>query len=149
MAERPAETRTRKKQQQRYRRLTYLTVLALLLAGCGVWFAARAGWSPLFPPDSGSSPGDVSLSEDGPGEVVYAIPSAASIHSCPIRRLTPRPTDRGRADRPSLRKPWRPLRGFSYFVLFFTVFIVFYLISSYFHFFARLCHNKWLIFDEK
>ena len=67
MAERPAETRTRKKQQQRYRRLTYLTVLALLLAGCGVWFAARAGWSPLFPPDSGSSPGDVSLPEDGPG----------------------------------------------------------------------------------
>ena len=67
MAERPAETRTRKKQQQRYRRLTYLTVLALLLAGSGVWFAARAGWSPLFPPDSGSSPGDVSLPEDGPG----------------------------------------------------------------------------------
>ena len=67
MAERPAETRTRKKQQQRYRRLTYLTVLALLLAGCGVWFAARAGWSPLFPPDSGSFPGDVSLPEDGPG----------------------------------------------------------------------------------
>lgn len=67
MAERPAETRTRKKQQQRYRRLTYLTVLALLLAGCGVWFAARAGWSPLFPPDSGSSPGDVSLPEDDPG----------------------------------------------------------------------------------
>lgn len=89
--------------------------------------------------------GDTLLSEDGPGEVVYAIPSAASItpvtvsiHSCPIRQLTPRPTDRGRADRPSLRKPWRSLRGFSYFVLFFTVFIVFYLISSYFHFFAKI-----------
>ncbi len=26
-----------------------------------------------------------------------------SIHSRPLRRLTPRPTDRGRADRPSLK----------------------------------------------
>ena len=51
MDERRAETRRKQRKQQRYRRLTYLTVLALLLAGCGVWFAARAGWGPVPPPD--------------------------------------------------------------------------------------------------
>ena len=49
MDERRAETRRKQRKQQRYRRLTYLTVLALLLAGCGVWFAARAGWGPVPP----------------------------------------------------------------------------------------------------
>lgn len=68
MDERRAETRRKQRKQQRYRRLTYLTVLALLLAGCGVWFAARAGWGPVPPPDSSgdTSQGDAS-SEDGAG----------------------------------------------------------------------------------
>ena len=68
MDERRAETRRKQRKQQRYRRLTYLTVLALLLAGCGVWFAARAGWGPVPPPDSSgdTSQGGAS-SEDGTG----------------------------------------------------------------------------------
>lgn len=68
MDERRAETRRKQRKQQRYRRLTYLTVLALLLAGCGVWFAARAGWGPVPPPDSSgdTSQGNTS-SEDGAG----------------------------------------------------------------------------------
>ena len=68
MDERRAETRRKRRPQQRYRRLTCLTVLALLLAGCGVWFAARAGWGPVPPPDSSgdTSQGDAS-SEDGAG----------------------------------------------------------------------------------
>ena len=77
MTERPAETRTRKKQRQRYRLLTGLAAFALLLAGCGVWFAARAGWSPLSPPDSGSSLGDGSLPEDAPGGSGSSSPAGA------------------------------------------------------------------------
>ena len=77
MAERPAETRTGKKQRQRYRLLTGLAAFALLLAGCGVWFAARAGWSPLSPPDSGSSLGDGSLPEDAPGGSGSSSPAGA------------------------------------------------------------------------
>ena len=68
MDERRAETRRKQRKQQRYRRLTYLTVLALLLAGCGVWFAARAGWGPVPPPDgSGDTSQGNTSSEDGAG----------------------------------------------------------------------------------
>ena len=62
MDERRAETRRKRRPQQRYRRLTCLTVLALLLAGCGVWFAARADWGPATPPDGGAG---TSQGEDG------------------------------------------------------------------------------------
>lgn len=62
MDERRAETRRKRRPQQRYRRLTCLTVLALLLAGCGVWFAARADWGPAAPPDGGAG---TSQGEDG------------------------------------------------------------------------------------
>lgn len=62
MDERRAETRRKRRPQQHYRRLTCLTVLALLLAGGGVWFAARADWGPAAPPDGGAG---TSQGEDG------------------------------------------------------------------------------------
>ena len=58
MAERPAETRTRKKQQQLYRRLTYLTVLALLPAILFILCDWRINGSIIW---SGYASGDVAL----------------------------------------------------------------------------------------
>ena len=96
MDERRAETRRKQRKQQRYRRLTYLTVLALLLAGCGVWFAARAGWGPVPPPDSSgdTSQGDAS-SEDGAGSQGAASsgssPADSSQDSNPPEEKTDQP----------------------------------------------------------
>ena len=96
MDERRAETRRKQRKQQRYRRLTYLTVLALLLAGCGVWFAARAGWGPVPPPDSSgdTSQGDASL-EDGAGSQGAASsgssPADSSQDSNPPEEKTDQP----------------------------------------------------------
>ena len=96
MDERRAETRRKQRKQQRYRRLTYLTVLALLLAGCGVWFAARAGWGPVPPPDSSgdTSQGGAS-SEDGTGSQGAASsgssPADSSQDSNPPEEKTDQP----------------------------------------------------------
>lgn len=96
MDERRAETRRKQRKQQRYRRLTCLTVLALLLAGCGVWFAARAGWGPVPPPDSSgdTSQGGAS-SEDGAGSQGAASsgssPADSSQSSAPPEEKTDQP----------------------------------------------------------
>ena len=96
MDERRAETRRNQRKQQRYRRLTCLTVLALLLAGCGVWFAARAGWGPVPPPDSSgdTSQGGAS-SEDGAGSQGAASsgssPADSSQSSAPPEEKTDQP----------------------------------------------------------
>ena len=96
MDERRAETRRKQRKQQRYRRLTCLTVLALLLAGCGVWFAARAGWGPVPPPDSSgdTSQGGAS-SEDGAGSQGAASsgssPADSSQDSDPPEEKTDQP----------------------------------------------------------
>ena len=74
----------------------YLTVLALLLAGCGVWFAARAGWGPVPPPDSSgdTSQGGAS-SEDGTGSQGAASsgssPADSSQDSNPPEEKTDQP----------------------------------------------------------
>ena len=96
MDERRAETRRKQRKQQRYRRLTYLTVLALLLAGCGVWFAARAGWGPVPPPDgSGDTSQGNTSSEDGAGSQGAASsgssPADSSQDSDPPEEKTDQP----------------------------------------------------------
>lgn len=97
MDERRAETRRKQRKQQRYRRLTCLTVLALLLAGCGVWFAARAGWGPVPPPDSSgdTSQGGAS-SEDGAGSQ-----GAASSGSSPADSSQSSAPPEGKTDQPA------------------------------------------------
>ena len=94
MDERRAETRRKQRKQQRYRRLTYLTVLALLLAGCGVWFAARAGWGPVPPPDSSgdTSQGGAS-SEDGTGSQGAASSGSSPADSSQDSNLPEEKTD--------------------------------------------------------
>ena len=96
MDERRAETRRKQRKQQRYRRLTYLTVLALLLAGCGVWFAARAGWGPVPPPDgSGDTSKGNTSSEDEAGSQGAAAsgspPADGSQDSAPPEEKTDQP----------------------------------------------------------
>ena len=76
MDERRAETRRKQRKQQRYRRLTYLTVLALLLAGCGVWFAARAGWGPVPPPDSSQ---DSNPPEEKTDQPAWFVPESQAV----------------------------------------------------------------------
>ena len=96
MDERRAETRRKQRKQQRYRRLTCLTVLALLLAGCGVWFATRAGWGPVPPPDgSGDTSQGGASSEDGTGSQGAASsgssPADSSQDSNPPEEKTDQP----------------------------------------------------------